>query len=230
MVALKMGNPEIHSFSKGRVRAKYGIPSESVMIHLYLGEKQFSDARNFLRKLSGSVDLILVSLSMEYTLEELKQNLDRNYKFFKISELKADSRKLTKAQASGPYPIIILNDSRGRMPEFHSASDACITLGPNNFFESLAAKCPTLVMPGMSFQYELQSWERMVQIGQATHGLIASPSMDEALNRLPELLTMDRNRIEHPAFVIPKGENQSSYEHLLDDLSHLIRAQLGEVQ
>jgi hypothetical protein len=137
----------------------------------------------------------------------------------------------SRSLRSIPGPLIIYNDTRGRLPELYSASDLAIVFGANNFFEPLIAKCPTLLCPGRGadLDYSPGAYAQLAETALATRGaaIFFADQSVEALHQSYRLLLQIRPEdLAHPAFVRPASNPLSGFNDLLDDLEEKIRIQV----
>lgn len=228
MVHLKQGNPEIFVRSKESARAPYGIPDTAHVVSVYSSGEGLQEIPAILTGFPSLPDIIIVSISMDYPLDRLKEDLGVKRPYVVLSELAKDPSSFSRKKGrshSQSKPLVILNDSRGRMPEMHAASDQVIVIGPNNFFEPLMVKRPTLIYAGKNLRYNRNALERMEEAALATGGAVVVNPKTPFSQGIRRLLAVNPEHIEHPAFAIPPGQVRNGFENLLDHLNRLIRDQ-----
>ena len=230
MFRVKAGNPEVFSFNRDQVRARYGIPEKAHLISVYAHEAQFDSLRPILEAFPKTPEVIVFSVSNWYETAELKKALGPGFRYAKLSLL-AKRSSLTiqfgKLLQRSKLPLVILNDTRGRLPELYSASDQAVVIGPNNFFEPLMVGTPTLIVDGEDFPYSRSVWNEMSLYAASSGGAVFLHLPAHPQEAVGKLLKIKRESVQHPAFGIPEGRTRTGLELLLDRIETMVRAQTG---
>ena len=227
MTRMKLGNPEVYSYSQDQVRTHFGFPQEAKILSIYTSNSGIQEVDRILSGLPNPPDRVILSYSYLASLDEVKKWFKNSSKYDFVSL--TDSKKKLRRTKRGP--LIVYNNTRGRLPELYSASDFAIVIGPNNFFEPLIAHCPTLIYPGNPdrFNYSIPAYTQLAEVAIASHGalILGSGSTSQELKALwTKLTTFDRTQIIHPAFSRGLRGGKIGLEKLLDDLESKIRFQI----
>ncbi len=225
MVRAKMGNAQTFSFSKEAIRNRYGIPIESKVGCVYSDTRTLKELGLVMSKIHDHADYVFVSASRIIDEVDVRIALGKDHPVFRLSELASGNQKLP---APGGQRVYILNDTVGRMPELYAASDYAIVMGPNNFYEPLMVRCPTLIYagnPNRRFEFSRSVWNLMKWVATATGGMVDVFSLDEMESAFLKLLKIRSENILHPAFVRLPGETKTGFEILLDRLDTAVRLQ-----
>jgi hypothetical protein len=230
MFRVKAGNPEVFSFSRDRVRARYGISEAVQMVSVYAHETGFDLLKPVLVAFPKIPEVIVISVSTWYETAELKKALGPGFRYSKLSSLAQRLKwatRLDKFIQGSTMPLVILNDTRGRLPELYAASDQAVIIGPNNFFEPLMVGTPTLIVEGEDFPYSKSVWREMSLFASTSGGAVFYKVPNDLHKPVEELLKIRREAIQHPAFGIPQDRTRTGFELLLDRIETLVRAQTG---
>ncbi|NDG85383.1 MAG: hypothetical protein EBX52_10170 [Proteobacteria bacterium] len=234
MSRMKLGNPEVFSYSRSEIRKKLGFPLSDRIVSVYSSMEGLYGLHAMLRLMPEKPQIVILSHSTLMSLDEIKTLFGnaRSYDFASLKVVLSRPEILTDAALrSKDCPLIIYNDTRGRLPELYAASDLALVIGANNFFEPLIAKCPTLLYPGSLdwLDYSPRAYRQLAETAVATGGavLYGGEHTREALTRAYEkLLMVNPSSIQHPAFVRPRNTGLSGFNALLDDLEEKIRSQV----
>jgi hypothetical protein len=230
MFRVKAGNPEVFQFNREQVRARYGIAEAASMVSIYVHEKEFHSIRPILEAFPKIPNVIVISVSNWYETADLKGALGSGFRFAKLSLLSKRSNlaiQFEKFIQGSNMPLVILNDTRGRLPELYAASDQAVIIGPNNFFEPLMVGTPTLIADGEAFPYSRNVWKEMSVYAASSGGAVFLHHPHDPKSAVEKLLKIRRDAIQHPAFGIPDGRTRTALELLLDRIETLVRAQVG---
>jgi hypothetical protein len=227
MTRMKLGNPEVYDYSRDQVRSHFGFSQEAKIVSIYTSNSGIAEVDRFLSAISDPPDVVILSYSYLAGLDEVKKWFKNSskYDFVKLSEFKKPTRRSKRG------PLIIFNDTRGRLPELYSTSDFAVVIGPNNFFEPIIAHCPTLIYPGNPdrFNYSIPAYIQLAEVAIATQGalILGSDSSPREFKELWERLSkIDRTKMVHPAFSNGLRGGRNGLEKLLDDLLSKIRFQV----
>jgi|GEM_PF-3543281 len=236
MSRMKLGNPEVFPYSRAAIRKSLGFPELSRIVSVYSSLEGLYSVDGLLRVMPVKPRYVILSHSSLVSLDEIKIRLmnSRDYDFASLRVILSTPKILTDpAYRSKEGPLIIYNDTRGRLPELYSASDLAIVIGANNFFEPLIARCPTLLYPGDPdfLDYSPKAYRQLAETAMATGGAVlfgGQRTNDALIRSYQTLLSVNPAKIEHPAFVRGSGTGLSGFNELLDDLEHKIRVQVHE--
>jgi hypothetical protein len=227
MTRMKLGNPEIYHYSREEVRAHFGFANDSKILSLYTSNSGVSEIDRILSGIPDSPDFVILSYSYLTGLDEIKKWFKNSskYDFVKLSDFKKPIRRTKRG------PLIVYNDTRGRLPELYSASDFAMVIGPNNFFEPIIAHCPTLIYPGNPnrFNYSIPAYTQLAEVAVSTHGALilgSGFSTQELIDLWNRLSKLDRTKMTHPAFSNGIRGGRIGLEKLLDDLEAKVRLQI----
>ncbi len=227
MARLKMGNPQVFSFDQKMLRRHFHIPEVSRVASLYVSPTSFEEIDLLLDRLPQKPDYFFISISQKTTPQVLKNYLP-DHEILILSELSLHGSPLPPHPSR---PVAILNDSRGRMPEIHAMSDYAVVMGPNNFFEPLMVKRPTLIYPGASPRvwkyYSRPVYAEMVATAVASGGAIGIWDLDHLNDDYRKLMAIKPEAIEHPAWVKKPFASKTGLELLLDRIEFMICKQIG---
>ena len=231
---LKLGNPEVFHLSKATLRNRYGIGLHQKVLSIYTTQSGIQEIPSLLKAFPNTPDVVFISISNSFPANSiwtlLEGRVDRSFEFIELSEMSAANSRDSSGSSfrlDVKRTRIVYNDSKGRMPELYAASDYAIVIGANNFFEPLMIKVPTLIVDGKYFNYNSAAWTKLKNTALATGGAVSIPRAAPDRGGVKALLKIDASKIEHPAFVIPTGENKTGLHSLLDQIEFLVREQVG---
>ena len=225
MSIMKSANPMISTLGRDYARNLFSISPAKKVLSVYTDDQNLSELGVLISRVpvSEKPDVVFLSKSVlddggaVVILPKVP-----GYRMFTLSEVLREKELLEQGR------LIIYNDSKGRMPEIYAASDFAVILAANNIFEPLQAKVPTIFFSGKEIlgAYSSPVFHSMAKVALATGGAIEVEGLDEFTRAYLRLSRIDRSRILHPAFVVPKGEGKSAFTKLLDKIEGEVRHSL----
>ncbi len=229
MIDIKPANIRWRLGERARMRNQIGLDQNRKVAHVYLrrpwtindhGDQQLDpDLETVAKEIvkHGVDDVIFSSTEFDIdftaTLKQLETVVPEIHTLFK--EIRPVSG-LLEGNVSNESRTLYLNDTRGRMSDFHAISDFTLIMGPINFFESLQTGTETFVLINSSIAEEYAPWgiNRLLSYGKVYSNL-------RVISRMGRLRPTGRTLTE-----IPEGALRP-LENLLTVLHEKINAQLN---
>ena len=237
MPLLKTANPMKSMIGRSWARGKMGIPKSKRVLSIYT---DFDNAwGGNLSRLIQSIppetrpDVLILSQSSTDAMGD-EEFFRRRLQVFREMFPQNQMLKMTDGPLSSSVwsnlPVIIFNDTLGRMPEIYAASDTAVILAANNIFEPIRADVPTLFFTGKSVirNYDRFEFIKMARVAEASGGAISMESIDaDIASAFRKLALVDTMKIKAPAFIIPKGWKKSAFSELLDQIQSEVEKMLA---
>jgi hypothetical protein len=229
MSLVKAGNPLYSSIEKDKTRRILGIHPNARVLHVYssvyFGQRDahfINDGKlgNILRTLKlvePKFDIIILSISGASSVGEIwNEEMEGQPKDWRrITEMfVGDFAKLSPGQSK---PVLIYNNSKGKMPFLHAVADLSVVRGPINFFEPLSVGVPTIVIHNeMIHSYDPNVFTGMVRTAERADNFVLIPTENNILHAEQLLRQRVKGRLHS---VEPFKE---ALDHLHEVLNHLI--------
>lgn len=216
MHLLKPANPVGASISRQEVRELLGFPKSARVIHFYLRQSaslSAEDLSKVLSEFSSPWDIVILSQNMPRGNEAPPGSFEQKFKQVELLS-HIGKRKPQKMKT----PTLVINDTTGKMPYLHAASDLAIVVGPINFFEPLHVGTRTVVFNNakINAEYDTATYRQMVEVALATGGALAVGDTEDIAKAGEKLLTQ-QSPIHSPSHIEFNGD-PSAFNALLDQL------------
>ncbi len=229
MSLIKAGNPLYSSIKKAETRKILGIHPKARILHVYssvyfgqrkahlLDDGKLGNILRILKSVEPKFDIIILSISGTSRLGEVwNEEMEGQPKDWRrISDMfVGDFDKVSPGQNK---PLLIYNNSVGKMPFLHAVADLSVVRGPINFFEPLSVGVPTLVVHNrMIHTYDMNAFAGMVRTAEQANNFMLIPSENDILRAEKLLRHRVKDRLD-----VAKPFN-GALDHLHEVLNQLI--------
>lgn len=215
MSLLKVTNPGPNVLSKSELRKAFNIPESSRVLSIYasVGTSP-SDVQAAIEAATKSTDFDVIIPSSRYWFE-LRERLEGLSEADLVRSSRVSLIRLKKK-------TIIINETRGKLPEIYTASDAVLVLGSPNVVEPINAGLPTIVFRKAEWSFNQRVWSAQTALVESTGGGYVVDSMDEALVALRGLGLKTPTR---KVYEIPNTDGTTPIVRLLTNISNAIGCQ-----
>jgi hypothetical protein len=213
MSILKPVNPGGETLDKNLVREIIGLHLDDKIASFYSSTN--GDHEDYLPVLkemfkTGIATGIIFSHTRRRELDIVEEFAkSEKIKCLRISELKRNS--ISKGEK-----FILLNDTIGRLPYIHTASDFVFVFGQGNIFESLNVNRHTYFFRYPRNGYSYSAWDRMTFIAEATNGGHAIDDLGHLHSVIQSTVSLPFGR---PIYLVTDREGTSALTRLLRNIT-----------
>lgn len=213
MSVLKPANPTFSDIPRSKIRNVLGIKADTKVMSFYI---QSSDevpnlkimeriVQQGLNQSKEAIDpsIVFVSFGGQMTREghqSLFPNLAKTHEIKRLSEIKDFSHLNHKK------PLIILNDTQGRMPYLNGSADLNFVYGPVNLYEGLNSKTPLIFVSKIG-TYNQAAFDQMAEIAEATGGAKKVSDLDQITPDMVKTLMKQSQSMIAPYQTTTQGKN-----------------------